>query len=257
MRRSGRAVDLVPYRESAAFAPPSGPLLLRLSDPVMLRAAQALARDSIPFLGPRAEVLARCYDKFEAYRLALANGVDCPATFLAGEPAVPPRPLVLKPRRGSDSIGVRVIRRGPIPAVRRNDRHIVQELVRGIELTVGILHGRAGTPLQIMLPPGTPYSFGRKYLLRTPRAPLADPLEAQRVRETALRIAEIFGVNWAARVDLMLETATGRLRFLECDVAPLVSMESAFAASLEAGGLARADQLRLLLNEGLASRRAP
>lgn len=45
----------------------------------------------------------------------------------------------------------------------------------------------------------------------------------------------------------MHETTTGRLRFLECDVAPLVGARSAFAASLEAAGITRAEQLRLLL----------
>jgi hypothetical protein len=39
------------------------------------------------------------------------------------------------------------------------------------------------------------------------------------------------------------------LRFLECDVAPLVGAQSAFAASFEAAGINRAEQLRMLLNE--------
>ena len=67
--------------------------------------------------------------------------------------------------------------------------------------------------------------------------------------DAARRIAEVFGVNWAARIDLIHERDTGRLRFLECDVAPLVGTRSAFAASLEAAGIERAEQLRLLLSE--------
>jgi hypothetical protein len=67
------------------------------------------------------------------------------------------------------------------------------------------------------------------------------------VREFALRIAAGFAIDWAARIDLIHETATGRLRFLECDVAPLVGPDSAFAASLAAGGVPRAAQLELLL----------
>jgi hypothetical protein len=47
----------------------------------------------------------------------------------------------------------------------------------------------------------------------------------------------------------MIEIASGRLRFLECDVAPLVGVGSAFAASLAAAGVAREEQLRLLLGE--------
>ena len=102
-------------------------------------------------------------------------------------------------------------------------------------------------PLQLDLPAGTPYTFARKYLLRPGRGPLADATLAERVRELALTIAGLFAVNWAARIDLIHETATGRLRFLECDVAPLVGPASAFAASLAAAGMARAEQLELLL----------
>jgi D-alanine-D-alanine ligase-like ATP-grasp enzyme len=104
-------------------------------------------------------------------------------------------------------------------------------------------------PLRIHLPEGTPYSFSRKYLLRPPRSPLANAAFAARVRDSAGRIAEVFGVRWAARIDLIHEQATGRLRFLECDAAPLVGARSAFAASLAAAGMGRAEQLRLLLGE--------
>jgi D-alanine-D-alanine ligase-like ATP-grasp enzyme len=104
-------------------------------------------------------------------------------------------------------------------------------------------------PLEIFLPAGTPYSFARKYLWRPARAPVADAALAARVRELAPRVAAALGVDWAARVDLIHETATGRLRFLECDAAPLVGARSAFAASLAASGVARAEQLRLLLND--------
>jgi hypothetical protein len=37
---------------------------------------------------------------YEAYRFALANGVDCPVTALAGEASTLPFPLVLSPGAG-------------------------------------------------------------------------------------------------------------------------------------------------------------
>jgi D-alanine-D-alanine ligase-like ATP-grasp enzyme len=156
---------------------------------------------------------------------------------------------VLKPRRGSDSIGVRLLRDGPIPEHARTDGYITQQYVRGAELTVAVFRDRAGMPLRILLPEETPYSFFRKYLLRPCHAPLADAGLAERVRRTALEIAGIFGVDWAARIDLIHETGTDRLRFLECDVAPLIGANSAFVASLEAAGMSRAEQLQMLLNE--------
>src|SRR5260221_14165710 len=82
--------------------------LLRLSDPVMLRATEALTRAGIPYIGPGAAVLRLCYDKLAATQRVAGAGIECPA---GGRSF----PLIVKPRRGSDSLGVRVLRHGPIP----------------------------------------------------------------------------------------------------------------------------------------------
>ncbi|MCL4799001.1 MAG: hypothetical protein KJ025_05395 [Burkholderiales bacterium] len=156
---------------------------------------------------------------------------------------------MLKPRRGSDSIGLRLVRAGPLPARLRSQRMIAQEQARGAELTIAVLGGCVGAPLRILLPEGVPYSFGRKYVLRPGRAPLEDAALAARVRRTARAIVEALGVDWAARIDLIHDHGADRLVFLECDAAPLVGPRSAFAASLAAAGLPRDEQLRRLLRE--------
>jgi D-alanine-D-alanine ligase-like ATP-grasp enzyme len=216
---------------------PRGRLLLRLSDPAMRAAVRAIRA---PYAGPGSAALERCYDKYEANRAVAAAGLDAPRTFLAG--AIPGlrAPFVLKPRRGSDSIGVRIV--AAIPAGKRNDDYLVQERVIGEELTVAVFRERVGMPLRIHLAPGTPYSFLRKYLLR----PGCSPLDEPRLKEAALRIGKLLGVDWAARVDFIVEAGTGRCCFLECDAAPLVGPDSAFAASFAAAGVDRASQLRWL-----------
>jgi D-alanine-D-alanine ligase-like ATP-grasp enzyme len=246
LRRAGRAVTKVRFHADAVSKLPAGPLLLRVSDPVMQAAAEALGRAGVPYLGPSAAVMARCYDKWEAHRIASAAGIDCPTTTLA-DSAKLAFPLIVKPRWGSDSIGMRLVRDAPIPHRARSADYVAQERIVGAELTVGIIGGRVGMPLRMFLPEGTLYTFARKYLVRPGRGPLEDAALAERVRELALKVAAVFAVDWAARIDLIHETATGRLRFLECDVAPLVGPDSAFASSLTAGGIARGEQLELLL----------
>jgi len=198
----------------------------------MLRATEALMRAGTPYIGPGAMALQLCYDKLTASERVRAAGIDTPADASSF-------PMVTKPRRGSDSIGVRIARAGPVPP-----GYIAQELVVGDELTVAVLRGAVGAPLKVEIPPGTLYSFARKYFLRPNRIPITDP----RVQETALRIATLLGVDWAARIDFIHDRSRDRLCFLECDAAPHVALGSAFADSLAAGGMPRAEQLgRLIL----------
>jgi len=226
-----------------------GPVLLRLSDPQMLRAAELLTRAGKAYYGPRAAVMQLCYDKLQATRLAEGAGMACPRT-LSGKAAEALKfPVIVKPRRSSDSIGLRLVRKGPLPARYRTADYLVQEYVRGREITVALIGTRVGQPLELALPAGVTYSFARKYLRRQRRTPMHDIALAAQVRESALRLAELFAVNWAARVDFICEPG-GRLCFLECDVAPMIASGSAFAASLAAAGIERAEQLQLLTKSG-------
>jgi D-alanine-D-alanine ligase-like ATP-grasp enzyme len=227
-------VPIVSYRHGAN---PEGKILLRLSDPVMREVVREL---KVAYCGPGSAALERCYDKHEAHRIVTAAGIDAPRTFLAHEAHDLAAPFVLKPRRGSDSLGVRIAR--TVPLRRRNEDHLVQERIVGEEVTAALFRDRVGVPLRILLPPGTIYSFQRKYLLRPARAPLPD----ESLRATALKIGAALGVDWAARVDFIVEAGSGRAIFLECDAAPLVGAGSAFAASFAAAGIERAAQLRWL-----------
>lgn len=253
LRRAGYAVQALRWTKERAAESIPGPLLLRLADPMMLSAAGALTRAQRSYCGPSLAVLERCYDKYAAYRLATAHGLDCPETALAGQSREMRPPLVVKPRQGSDSLGLRMIHAGPIPTRLRTDRYIVQRQIRGAELTVAIFGDRPGMPLRIFLPEGVSYSFLRKYLLRPRQAPVTDGNLSERVRRLASEIGRIFGINWAARIDLIHESATDRLCFLECDVAPLVGDGSAFAASFTAAGVPREEQLRMLVNPPIHS----
>ena len=208
--------------------------LLRLSDPVMREVVRTLR---VPYFGPGSAALERCYDKHEACRRV----AGAPRTFLASEAHSLPAPFVLKPRRGSDSIGVRLVSR--IPPGRRDEDHLAQERVVGDEVTVALFRERVGMPLRIRLPPGTPYSFLRKYVWR----PASEVLRDEAIRDAARAAGRALGVDWAARVDFIVRD--GQPFFLECDAAPLVGPRSAFAASFAAAGVERATQLAWLTSQ--------
>src|SRR6185295_13032162 len=225
----GIARELGAQLVSAKAVPPGS--LLRLSDPVMREVIRTIR---IPYFGPGSAALERCYDKYEACRRI----AGAPRTFLASETHSLPAPFVLKPRRGSDSLGVRLV--GEVPPRKRDEHHLVQERIVGEEVTVALFRERVGMPLRILLPPGTPYSFLRKYLWRPAREVLRD----EAIRDAARGVGRALGVDWAARVDFIVRD--GRPVFLECDAAPLVGPDSAFAASFAAAGVKRATQLAWL-----------
>ena len=201
----------------------------------MLRETEALTRAGVPYIGPGAAALALCYDKQASSARVGAAGIDCPAEATSF-------PMVIKPRHGSDSIGVRIAHAGPIPT-----GSMAQERILGAELTVAVLHGIVGAPLRIDLPEGALYSFARKYFFRPRRIPLDDASLVHRVRSAAAKVAQCLGVDWAARVDFIHDRRRDRLYFLECDAAPLIGLGSAFADSLAAGGMPRAEQLARLI----------
>lgn len=239
---------LCPFGRSAVADEDPGLRILRLSDPEMFRAAEELSSTRVPYIGPRFETMKRCYDKYAATSLVAAAGFACPITELGTEAHRIDFPVVVKPRWGSDSIGLRLYARGPVPASKRSERFIVQRCVRGADITVGILNGEAGAPLQIRIPDDALYTFLRKYVLRPRIVPVADRQLAVRVRVEAARIAAALGVDWAARVDFIHEPISDTLYFLECDVAPLVGAGSAFDTSLRAAGVERDEQLKRLFH---------
>jgi D-alanine-D-alanine ligase len=207
-----------------------------------------LTRAGVAYYGPLAAVMHVCYDKLQATRLAAAAGVDCPRTLPGDAAGEVHSPVIVKPRRSSDSIGLRLLRPGPLPARYRTAEYLVQEYIRGREITIALIGTRVGQPLALALPAGTTYSFARKYLRRPRRQPVQDMALAALVGETALKLARLFKANWAARMDFIYEPH-GRLCFLECDVAPMIGLRSAFAASLEAAGIDRGEQLALLTDK--------
>jgi len=220
---------------------------LRLSDELMLRVTSDLSALGISYAGPEAGVLNTCYDKLVSTQIVAEAGISCPATMTADTYRGGWKPVLLKPRRGSDSLGVRVYRSGRIPEAFSTQNFLVQPFLPSMEITVGVLGKHIGRPLWIVRPLDKVYSFRRKHFVPTPRVELSDPDTARAARRIARTVAEIFGIRYSARVDLLFDPNSGAFFFLECDAFPAVPSTSSFAESLERSGMGRKDQLRRLL----------
>jgi hypothetical protein len=159
---------------------PEGLALLRLSDPVMRIAVNEIRS---PYRGPGREALERCYDKHEASRIVRAAGLRRALTHSSRIPRrLRPRHSSVKPRRGSDSMGVSIA--NGVPRSKRNADHLVQARVIGHEVTIALFREEVGVPFRILVPPGEIYSFSSKYLTRPGRV----ALDEEALRERAKRI---------------------------------------------------------------------
>ncbi len=249
LKSKGFSVQQIVFADPEQVENLNSTRLLRLSDSLMVQVTSELSSRGIAYAGPTASVLAECYDKQNAYRLASEHEIECPETIPVREYRFQFQPALIKPRRGSDSLGVRVIRDGRIPARFAKEEYLVQPFLFAEELTVGVLSGYIGNPLRILRPEGEIYSFVRKNLKNTPKVKVEDGSLVRRIRGIAEIVQRIFRVDWAARIDLLYDRKHDIVYFLECDATPLIGATSSFAQSLGVAGLHRDDQLRLLLAE--------
>src|SRR5689334_25078961 len=113
-------VSLQAFRTERVAALTACTLLLRLSDPQMRSAARTLTLASLSYIGPRVKTIERSYDKYEAAHIVGAAGFDVPETMLGNAAEHISLPLIVKPRCGSDSIGVRIVNTGRIPPSKQN-----------------------------------------------------------------------------------------------------------------------------------------
>ncbi len=253
----GYEATVIVYENPQTLNSSDGINLLRLSDALMVKATRELTSAGIKYAGPSPGALEESFDKLFADGQVEKFGVFCPSTFTAVDSSALEPPLLLKPRHGSDSLGIRICRDGKIPKSRRTSEYLVQPFILGADVTVAVLKGKVGTPLQVMRPERKLYSFFRKNLMKTKKTELDDPDLSNRIQELAAQVAEIFAIDWAARVDFLYEKGSGRIYFLECDAAPTIGSSSSFAESLRRMGVTREEQIALIVGDSRASRSRP
>jgi len=124
-----------------------------------------------------------------------------------------PLPLVVKPAREGSTIGISIVRREEelIPAFKTagdyDEEILVEEFVKGKEITVAILDGLA-LPIIEIAPRSGFYDYHAKYTkgeteyILPARIPREKYLYAQ---EVALKAYQVFGCSGCVRVDMMAD----------------------------------------------------
>jgi len=214
----------------------------------------------LPYTGSEVGACIRCADKILTKHALRAAGLPTPDWFAFNErafeglgagdalPAVEERlsfPVVVKPNNQGSALGVRFaasaadIPGALLASLSYAPAVLLEQHVAGRELAVSVLDGEA-LPVVEAIPQGDRYDFEARYQIGrttfTCPADLSPEVEA-RAQEIALAATTALGCRGAARVDLILDEASGALTILEIDTVPGLTETSLLPLAADAAGL--------------------
>jgi D-alanine-D-alanine ligase len=219
----------------------------------------------IPYTASGPSACIRCMDKVVAKHALRDAGVPTPDFYAFSQaafeelgaakalPAIEERldfPIVVKPAGQGSALGIKFASTaadvpGAIVSAFSYDTKVVLERhVAGRDLAVSVLEGPDGPealPIVEAVPRGEDfYDFEARYEIG--RTEFICPAElpgevTARARELALETYRVLGCYGFARVDLMLDDATGELTVLEANVIPGLTDTSLLPLAAEAAGI--------------------
>lgn len=200
----------------------------------------------IAYTGEGAAASRLAFDKIGSKRRFDEAGVPTPRweVFASGGRPAMSLPLVIKAPREGSSVGVHIVKEpGEIEAALADcagldDETLAEEFVRGRELTVGVVGGRALAVVEIRPHEGF-YDYQHKYTKGASEyfcpAPL-DPATTARVQEVALAAHRALGLEVYSRVDVLLRD-DGAAYVLEANTIPGMTETSLLPKAAAAAGL--------------------
>jgi D-alanine-D-alanine ligase len=168
----------------------------------------------IPYTGEGAAESRIAFDKILTKTALVSHGVPTPRSEVLTAGKIPslPLPVVIKAPRQGSSVGVHLVREESqiIPAIEDCLRHgeeiLVEEMIAGRELTVGVL-GDQVLPVVEIRPGEGFYDYANKYTKGATEylvpAPLT-PTETESVQAVALAAVNALGLSVYSRVDVLL-----------------------------------------------------
>jgi len=205
-----------------------------------------LERRGIPYTGEGEAASRVAFDKLESKKLFLQAGVPTPRweVLAAGQRPTLPLPIVVKAPREGSSVGVHLVREpaqleGALADCAALDREIlVEELVEGRELTVGVVGDQATAVVEIRPHEGF-YDYAHKYTKGASEyfcpAPL-DEITTRLMQETALAAHRALGLKVYSRVDILLR-ADGTPFVLEANTIPGMTETSLLPKAAAVAGI--------------------
>ncbi len=213
----------------------------------------ALETLKIPYTGSGVMASALAMDKWRTKLVWQATGIPTPryqvvtaATDWMRVVAELGLPLIVKPAREGSTIGITkvgTVDHGELAlaygeAAKHDDLVLVEEFVAGIELTVGILAGRALPLIRIEAPQGN-YDYHAKYFSDETKyfcpCGLPDAVERE-IQAASVAAFDVVGCTGWGRLDLILR-ADGSYSFLEVNTSPGMTGHSLVPMAAKQAGI--------------------
>ena len=210
-----------------------------------------LEKRHVRYVGSDAGASALCFDKWQYRRLLTRHKLPMtPAALVQADNyrthRLATRPYVLKPFDGGSSIDTFIVR-GPataphdkiVDAFHRHPTMLLEELIIGTELTVGVLGNQALPVIEIVPPQGGEFDYENKYNGATqelcPPQHVSEPVQ-QAAQKLALQAHQLAGCRDLSRTDIMCQT-DGTLYLLETNTLPGMTDQSLYPKMAAAIGL--------------------
>jgi D-alanine-D-alanine ligase len=234
----------------------------------------------VPYTASGPSACIRCFDKVLAKHDLRDAGIPTPdfyafnqtafETLGAGHalPAIEERlhfPVVVKPAAQGSALGIKFARTAAdvpaaiVAAFSYDTKVLLERHIAGRDLAVSVLDGPDGPealPIVEAIPrDGDRYDFEARYEIGRTEfiCPAAlDPEATARAQAIALDAYRVLGCYGFARVDLMLDAATGALTVLEANAIPGLTNTSLLPQAAEAAGLSFEELVARILEQALA-----
>lgn len=215
----------------------------------------------LPFTGSSAEGCRNAFDKLLAKKLFAGVGVPTPRGDAWNVDKGWPLPCVVKPVADGSSVGVHLIRRpqdwerAKMESLDRNRAMMVEDLIEGREVTVGILNDRA-LPVVEVRPKDGFFDYTNKYTAGRTEHLCPAPFPEERTAEiqaAALSAHRALGCQVYSRVDVMVPES-GPVQVLEVNTIPGMTETSLLPDAARAEGISFEELCRQILEHSLELR---
>ena len=226
----------------------------------------------IPYTGSGVLASALAMDKVMTKTVLAASGIDVPRGVVARSASGPDLeaarriglPVFVKPVAGGSSVGAAIVRRDEdlapaiADALRYDDRALVEEYLRGRELTVAVIGNDELTPLPVIeiVTKREFFDYHAKYDAGESEeicpAPIPDDV-ATRAQDLAIQAHLILGCRGMSRTDFVWNAE--RMVTLEVNTIPGMTANSLLPRAAKAAGIAFGDLLARFIEWSLEDAR--